>query len=91
MRQHFWQRWLNEYVTQLKQRHKWTEKSKADIKIGTMVLLRDETTSPMHWRLRRIVALHPEKDGLVRIVDIKTSKGVLQRNIPKICILPVDT
>jgi len=91
MRQHFWQRWSNEYVTQLQQRHKWTEKSKADIKIGTMVLLRDETVSPMHWRLGRIVALHPGKDGLVRIVDIKTSKGILKRSLPKLCILPVDT
>jgi len=56
-----------------------------------MILLRDENTPPMHWRLGRIVALHPEKDGLMRIVDIKTSKGILQRSLPKICILPLDT
>ncbi|XP_018400322.1 PREDICTED: uncharacterized protein LOC108777840 [Cyphomyrmex costatus] len=91
MRQHFWQRWSKEYITQLQQRHKWTEESKADIKIGMMVLLRDENTPPMHWRLGRIVAVHPGKDGLIRILDVRTSNGVVQRSLPKICILPIDT
>ncbi|XP_018370063.1 PREDICTED: uncharacterized protein LOC108765716 [Trachymyrmex cornetzi] len=91
MRQHFWQRWSREYLTQLQQRHKWIEESKANIKIGTMVLLRNENTPPMHWRLGRVVAVHPGKDGLIRVIDVKTSNGVLQCSLPKICILPIET
>ncbi|XP_018375209.1 PREDICTED: putative nuclease HARBI1 [Trachymyrmex cornetzi] len=52
-----------------------------------MVLLRNENTPPMHWRLGRVVAVYPGKDGLIRVIDVKTSNGVLQRSLPKIwCI-----
>ncbi|XP_025990428.2 uncharacterized protein LOC113003767 [Solenopsis invicta] len=83
IRQHFWTRWFKEYLTQLQQRQKWTH-TKVDIKVGTMVVLRDDNTSPLQWRLGRVIDVHPGKDGLIRIVDVKTANGILQRSIPKI-------
>jgi len=91
MRQHFWERWSDEYSTQLQQRRKWTHPLKVDIKVSILVLLCDDNTPPLQWRLGRVVAVHPGKDGLTRIVDVKTATGVLQRSIPKICVLPIDS
>lgn len=91
MRQHFWKRWSNEYLTQLQPHQKWTHTSNVAIKIGTMVILRDDNTPPLQWRIGRVIAVHPGRDGLIRIVDVKTASGTFQRNIPKLCILPLKS
>lgn len=91
MRQHFWKRWSTEYLTQLQQRVKWTHPSNADIRVNALVLLRDDNAPPLQWRLGRIIAVHPGRDGLIRIVDVKTMNGIVQRSLPKLCILPIDT
>ncbi|KAJ8955219.1 hypothetical protein NQ318_000244 [Aromia moschata] len=40
---------------------------------------------------RRICDLHPGKDGVVRVVSVKTISGVVKRPVTKICVLPVDS
>lgn len=55
-----------------------------------MVVLRDQNAPPMNWRLGRIINVHPGKDGLIRIVDVKTSTGTYQRPLSKICVLPIE-
>lgn len=87
--QHLWKRWSSEYLTTLQQRSKWYSSSK-NVKVGSMVILKDETRLPLHWKLGRIVAVHPGGDGLVRVVSVKTLNGVVQRAIQKICLLPMD-
>lgn len=77
MQQHFWNRWSQEYLTQLQQRSKWNKVSNANVKVGTMVLLRHDNTSPLQWPLGRITSVYPGKDGLIRIVDVKTTSEIL--------------
>lgn len=89
MRQCFWKRWSVEYLTQLQQRTKWKEVGKT-IKGGTIVILRDQNVPPMPWRLARIVDVHPGKDGFIRVVTVKTSTGIYQRPLSKICVLPIE-
>jgi len=89
IRQNLWKRWSVEYLTQLQQRNKWKE-VRDTIRKGTMVVLRDQNTPPMNWRLGRIIDVHHGKDGLIRVVDVKTSTGTYQRPLTKICILPVE-
>lgn len=87
---HFWQRWQNEYLTTLQERKKW-RREKENVKVGQLVLIRDETLPPAQWKLGRIIELFPGRDGLVRNVLIKTAKGELKRPVQKICILPIDS
>jgi len=87
--QSFWKRWSREYVTQLQQRNKWKNTAINDeIQVGRLVLIRDENLPPLKWRTGRICKLHAGTDGLVRVVSLKTGGGVIQRSLPKICVLP---
>lgn len=90
MMEHFWQRWQNEYLTTLQERKKW-RKEKEGVKIGQLVLIRDETLAPAHWKMGRIAELLPGADGLTRNVIIKTVKGAFKRPVQKLCILPVES
>lgn len=89
MLEHFWKRWEAEYLTTLQERKKW-RREKENVKVGQLVLLKDENLPPASWKMARIKELLPGKDGLVRNVVIETSKTILKRPVQKICILPVD-
>lgn len=86
--QRFWSLWSKDYLNTLQQRAKWKTRQE-NIKIGTLVLLKEENEPPLHWPMGRIVAVHPGADKLVRVVSVRTKKGVLSRAITKICPLPI--
>lgn len=88
--QHFWDRWKNEYLNRLQQRPKWTKTIDNNIKIGMLVLVKDENLPPAKWPLARIVDLHPGPDGLVRVVSLKYKNSIVKRPITKICVLPIE-
>lgn len=88
--QHFWVRWNKEYLSHLQQRSKWMINNPSKIKIGTMVLIKEDNTPPLQWKAGRIVELHPGTDGILRVVSVKTATGHLKRSLGKICILPID-
>ncbi|XP_011165208.1 uncharacterized protein LOC105199705 [Solenopsis invicta] len=90
MRQNFWKRWSSEYLTQLQNRYKWQRPTYETIKIGTLVLLKDKDLPPLKWHMARIIETHVANDGYVRVVSVKTSKGVTKRAINQICVLPID-
>lgn len=86
LQQHFWNRWNQEYLNQLQQRHKWKEGTEEG-HIGDLVLVKDEQLPPKHWLMGRIVETHPGTDGRVRVVTLRTQKGQLKIPINKICPL----
>lgn len=88
LQQHFWKRWTKEYLPELQNRQKWYKKT--TIKPGALVLIIDRNTPPMQWPLARIVALHPGKDNVTRVVTLRTPKGELKRAVHEICLLPLD-
>lgn len=91
VQQSLWRRWLTAYITQMQLRSKWKRRiDNSRLHLGRMVLLRDDNLSPQRWRLGRIEDLHPGTDGLVRVVSVSTSAGIVKRSLPKICILPID-
>ena len=90
IKQHFWSRWYKEYLNQLITRSKWQRKGHNDIKIGTLVLLKEDNTSTLHWPLGRITEIHPGDDGIVRVVCVKTNSGIYKRSITRIVPLPID-
>lgn len=89
MVQHIWSRWAKEYVSELQQRTKWRT-SGANIKAGTMVIIKDDNNPPSRWQLGRVIDIHPGSDGVVRVVTVKTASGVLKRAVMKVCALPIE-
>lgn len=89
LRQHFWSRWSKEYVSELQQRVKWRNCTKA-LEKDTLVLIKDEKLPPLKWRLGRVTAVFPGQDGISRVADIKTTCGVVRRAFSKICPLPLS-
>ncbi|XP_011858578.1 PREDICTED: uncharacterized protein LOC105556116 [Vollenhovia emeryi] len=87
--QDFWKRWAAEYVANLQSRVKWkTEQN--NLKVNDLVLLRDDNIQPLKWRMGRVIETHTGKDGLVRIVTVRTSSGTTKRAVSKLCKLPVN-
>lgn len=89
IQQHFWHRWQKEYLTTLQTRPKW-KKSQENIKIGDMVLIKDERQPPTKWAMGRILNCHPGPDGRIRVATIKHQGGTFQRAVQKLCVLPTN-
>ncbi|XP_049872257.1 uncharacterized protein LOC126376657 [Pectinophora gossypiella] len=89
MRQHFWKRWQSEYVTELQHRCKWKTRCR-DLKEGELVIIKDDNVPPLLWRLGRVQKLYPGADGVPRVADIKTSRGVIRRALNRISLLLDD-
>ncbi|XP_038106284.1 uncharacterized protein LOC119766023 [Culex quinquefasciatus] len=88
MQQQFWKRWIAEYLPELQNRQKWFKTTK--IQPGALVLISDPNAPPMQWQLGRIIALHPGKDDVTRVVTLRTAKGECKRGVTEICLLPLD-
>jgi hypothetical protein len=89
LRQHFWKRWQREYVSQLQQRTKWKSATKT-IQPGNLVILVEENLAPLCWSLGRVQETYPGKDGVVRVINIKTNKGTYIRTVSKVYVLPIS-
>ncbi|XP_052567338.1 uncharacterized protein LOC120430428 [Culex pipiens pallens] len=88
MLQDFWTRWRREYLCQLQGRVKrW--KPPIQIEVGKLVVIKDENSPPMRWKMGRIFEVHLGEDGVVRVVTLKTADGYLKRPVEKLCILPL--
>lgn len=90
MTESFWSRWSSEYLQNLQTSNKWfTERP--NLKVGTLVLVKDERLPPSKWALARVSDVHPGADGLVRVATVKTQNSTLRRPIVKLCVLPTSS
>lgn len=87
--QAFWNEWSQEYLHQLQRRSKWHEQT-SNAKVGQIVLLHDQNCPPAQWKLARIIQTYPDKNGIVRVVRIKTGQSELMRPIHKLSPLPIE-
>ena len=74
----FWRRWSTEYLNELQHRHKWKGPT-TDVQLDTLVILKEDNLPVMQWPLGRIVKVYKGDDGIVRVCDVKTQKGVFKR------------
>ncbi|CAH2105153.1 unnamed protein product [Euphydryas editha] len=86
IRQHFWQRWQREYVSELQQRSKWRTNS-SKIQEGDLVLLMEDNLPPLCWKLARITRLFPGSDAVARVAEVRTPTGTYRRPLTKLCPL----
>lgn len=88
MQQHFWKKWYNDYLTQPQNRPKWRNET-PNLKEGMLVILREDNVPAFKWPMARITKVIPGKDNKVRIVEVKTQKGICLRSVTKIAVLPI--
>lgn len=87
--QTFWDKWSQEYLARLQQKPKWLTLNR-NISVGDIVLLKDERLPPCKWLIARVQETHAGKDGIVRVVTLRTSNTMLKRPITKISVLPIS-
>ena len=83
---HFWKRWSLEYLATLRKASKWHGDTR-NVAVGDVVILVEDRTIPTQWPIARIHQTYPGADGVVRVVDLKTSKGIYRRPVHKIAKL----
>ena len=83
---HFWRRWMKEWLPSLQTRKKWFN-PRRDLQVDDVVLIISPNQPRGTWDIGRIQEAHPGSDGLVRVVTIQTSRGVLTRPVTKVCPL----
>ncbi|XP_063528990.1 uncharacterized protein LOC134755355 isoform X5 [Cydia strobilella] len=88
--QDFWRRWSRDYIGTLQERTKWRSARGPSLAVDTVVLVRDERLPPCRWRLGKIVATQPGRDGVTRVAVIRTARGDIQRAFNNICPLPTS-
>ena len=88
---HFWQRWSTEYISSLRRCTKWHYPAR-NVQVGDIVILQEDNMVPTKWPLAKVIQTHSGKDGLVRVVTIKTATGTYKRPVIKIALLlPSDS
>ena len=85
----FWRAWTTDFLNTLQQRTKW-QIVRENLKIGDLVLVKDQNLPPSKWLLGRVIAVSPEKDGLVRVAKVRTCGSTFIRSIYQLCKLPVS-
>ncbi|XP_046431251.1 uncharacterized protein LOC124185009 [Neodiprion fabricii] len=90
MLEHFWKRWSTEYLQSFQNLSKW-QTHHGNIKIGSIVLVKNENLPTSVWPLAKVIEVHPRTDGLVRVVTVETKSFVLKCPIVKLCVLPVSS
>jgi len=87
LHQQFRTRWEDEYLKELHKRNK-CQVSTEKLRVGDMVVIKDDNLPSSEWRLGRIDSVLPETDVNVRVVDICTARGIVKRPVTKVVLLP---
>jgi len=87
--QAFWKRWSSEYLNSLQVRSKWTSID-TQLRVGDLVCIKDNLSTPLCWRLGRVTELLPGPDKVVRVVRLLTGQGTLVRPVVKLVRLPTE-
>ncbi len=68
--QEFWKRWIEEAFPEMVKQSRWKQE-KRDLKVGDIVLRKDETAAGQTYKYAKVVKVHTSKDGKVRAADIE--------------------
>ena len=93
----FWKLWRRSYLASLQTRRIW-HKPQDNVTVGDVVVLCDEQECRALWRMARVTAAEPDKDGLVRTVKLKVASPpsndpqglrtvTLERPVQKVIVL----
>ena len=90
--EHFWKRWSNEYLTELREYQNCKSKLPAkQVAIGDVVLVQEDNLPRNKWRMAVITKLYEGRDGHVRVrTSMKKRKGVSYLNRPVNKLYPLE-
>jgi len=95
MAQMFWKRWRAEYLTSLQKKSKW-EIKRPNLKVGDIVMLKEDDLLRSNWRLACVDRAYESKDGLVRKLRLRigssddntrSKKLLIERPVHKVVLL----
>ena len=89
MVQDFWRKWSQEYLTKYLYRYRWSDQV-TEIKEGDVVVVKEDGLPPCRWLYGRVIATHPGRDNVIRVVTVKTKASVIKILVSKLCILPIN-
>ncbi|XP_037825055.1 uncharacterized protein LOC119613182 [Lucilia sericata] len=89
LRDHFWKRWIREYLPTMTRRSKWCQRTKP-IAVGDLVLICDPVVSRRDWKRGKVEEVFKGRDGIIRRANIRTSTGCLMRPVSKLAILDLE-
>ncbi|KAJ8952302.1 hypothetical protein NQ317_017615, partial [Molorchus minor] len=81
--QHFWRRWSAEYLTSIQQRTKWRRRV-PELNVGDLVVIRDDNSPPLCWKIGRITTLLPGADGITRVVNVLVKGGEVKLSVNRL-------
>lgn len=84
---HFWSRWVKEYLPLLAPRQSSSNRNEREIQPGDYVLIVDSTLPRNVWPRGIVVATHPGPDGRTRNVEVRTRGGVFRRPTSRLVVL----
>lgn len=76
---HFWKRWIREYLPTLTRRSKWFAETKP-VEVGDLVIVIDETKRN-GWDRGRVQEVLPGRDGRIRRAVVQTGNGLFRRAV----------
>ncbi len=68
--QEFWKRWIEEVFPERLRQSKWKQ-GKRDLKVGDVVLRKDETAAGQTYKYAKVIKVHTSTDGKVRAADVE--------------------
>ncbi|XP_022170758.1 uncharacterized protein LOC111034046 [Myzus persicae] len=88
--QQIWSHWSKQYLNQLQEIKKWKQNKGRSIKVGTVVIIREDNLPPLQWRMARVKEVHQGSDGEIRVATVAGQGWECKRSIRKLCPLPFD-
>ena len=85
-----WRRWQTEYLLGLRERFS-AKNSVCNVKIGQVVMISEDNTPRLSWKLGIIEELIPSLDSHTRSVKLRTNYGFLVRSVKKLIPLELET
>ena len=69
---HFWSRWTSEYLTELREHQRRSNKSKTLVlpKVNDVVLINDDNCKRLDWKVGRVTELIYSNDNQVRAAKV---------------------
>ena len=87
--EHFWNRFLREYIPNQQKRSKWT-KCCPNLQVGDLVWVLEDFTPRGLWSLAKVIEVYPSSDQIVRSVKLKTAFGEKIRPVVKLSKVLAD-
>ncbi|XP_044745195.1 uncharacterized protein LOC123307057 [Coccinella septempunctata] len=83
---HFWKRWVREYLPTLVPRGDSSNKARP-LRIGDVVLIVDSTLPRNTWPMGLVKSTYPGPDGGIRVAEVRTRTGVFRRPVSELAVV----